>query len=165
MPKRLPSAHHCYRYLLAVGIIVVLGGCSENVQERYATYGDAARSGVVERGWLPAWLPTTSTDIAIAYSLDTNETRIAFTVPMSERDAFERSFKPTDLSAHKLSDYLLYDWWPDFLRGEINGKRLAAAGFVSYRSVDEKELGRWYWDSAANWNTGRVFAWLWMDLR
>jgi len=60
---------------VALGIVVV--GCSEYVEETYPTLAEAKAAGAIERGWLPAWLPTSSKDILESHDLDTNASALS----------------------------------------------------------------------------------------
>lgn len=52
--------------------LVVLVGCDETVQERYATVAEARAAGFFARGWAPDVLPDRAGPVTEAHDLDTN---------------------------------------------------------------------------------------------
>ena len=57
------------------------GACAETVTASYATYSDAEQAGAVARGWIPAFVPHSATEIREAHELDTNRQWVRFRVP------------------------------------------------------------------------------------
>jgi len=62
-------------------MLVLSVGCGETVTTTYATYVDAEQAGAVARGWIPAFVPRTATEIREAHDLDTNQQWLRFRVP------------------------------------------------------------------------------------
>ena len=59
---------------LVRGILALsLFGCSEQIDETYATYADAERAGAIERGWLPAFVPRSARNLEETHDLDITE--------------------------------------------------------------------------------------------
>jgi hypothetical protein len=71
------------RNLATAALLLSLVGCGEQVKETYSTYADADRAGAVERGWVPAFVPTSARDITDSHNLDTNRQTLWFTIPPS----------------------------------------------------------------------------------
>jgi hypothetical protein len=44
----------------------------ENPSSRFSTYEELKGSGLIERGWVPEFLPRSATDIAESHDVDTN---------------------------------------------------------------------------------------------
>ncbi len=65
-------------------LLLFMAGCSEQMDETYSTYADAQRAGAVERGWIPAFVPSSARDIADSHDLDTNRQTLQFTISPSE---------------------------------------------------------------------------------
>lgn len=69
---------------LPLSCAVILGtafgaGCTGEVM--YAAYPDRAaaiRHDAVGRGWIPAWIPASATDLREVHDLDTNESALSF---------------------------------------------------------------------------------------
>ena len=61
-----------------------LAGCSDQMEHTYSSYADAQRAGAIERGWIPAFVPSSARDIADSHNLDTNRQTLQFTIPPSE---------------------------------------------------------------------------------
>jgi hypothetical protein len=58
--------------------------CSDRVGGRYETFAHAERAGMVSRGWMPAFVPRTATDLWEEHDLDTNELWLRFNVPAGD---------------------------------------------------------------------------------
>lgn len=59
---------------------IFCASCGENHEEFYPTRDEALKSGSVDRGWLPDWLPEDSYNISEAHNIDTNARAFKFTV-------------------------------------------------------------------------------------
>jgi hypothetical protein len=61
-------------------LILGLGACrtDEQMESHYSNMQEAAADGAIERGWIPAWLPGSATDIREVHDVDTNEVWIRF---------------------------------------------------------------------------------------
>lgn len=70
--------------LVTVALLLSLGACGEQMEETYATWAEADRAGAVERGWVPAFVPTTAHDIMEIHDIDTNQQRLEFTIPLGD---------------------------------------------------------------------------------
>src|SRR6478736_2300037 len=57
---------------IAAAMISACGVSSDVLDETYPALEDAKRDGAVERGWIPAWLPTSMTYIQESHNVDTN---------------------------------------------------------------------------------------------
>jgi hypothetical protein len=62
---------------------LLLLGCNEKIDESYSTYSEAKRAGAVERGWIPAFVPTSARDLEDSHDLDTSRQTLRFTIPPS----------------------------------------------------------------------------------
>jgi hypothetical protein len=71
--------------MLAIPVLLLsAAGCSEQVDEAYPTYAVAQRAGATERGWVPAFVPSSARDIVGSHDLDTNRQTLRFAIPPSE---------------------------------------------------------------------------------
>jgi len=69
------------RSMTITAILLSVAGCSDQMNETYATYADAQRAGAIARGWVPAFVPSSARDIADSHNLDTNRQTLQFTIP------------------------------------------------------------------------------------
>jgi hypothetical protein len=67
--------------LIALAILALIGVFAlgvfatahfENQSSRFSTYDELRASGLIERGWVPEFLPRSATDIEESHDLDTN---------------------------------------------------------------------------------------------
>jgi hypothetical protein len=63
---------------VAITLVLSLGGCSDVMEEHFATWADAERAGAVERGWIPAFVPKSATNIREVHNIDTNAQTLEF---------------------------------------------------------------------------------------
>ena len=81
---------------LVRGILALsLFGCSEQIDETYATYADAERAGAIERGWLPAFVPRSARNLEETHDLDTSRQTLSFTIPASDAASMAARFRTT----------------------------------------------------------------------
>ena len=76
--------------VLGVGAVLAAGlyfAASERVESTYANYADAKRAGAIERGWIPAFVPRSATDIQESHDLDTNRQHLRFGAPTADLEA------------------------------------------------------------------------------
>lgn len=76
-------------------IAFAMTACREDFESSYRTYHDAAADGAISRGWLPAWLPTTATEIREWHNLDTNATFASFIYGTADPREFLATCQPT----------------------------------------------------------------------
>jgi hypothetical protein len=74
----------CIKTGLLLVVLLLLTGLSacisaEEVENSFENHGQAEDAGMIERGWIPAWLPETAVDIQEKHNLDTNAGLLFFT--------------------------------------------------------------------------------------
>ena len=72
------------RVLATAAVFLLLTACGEQVREAYPTWDEARRAGGVERGWIPAFVPSSAREISDSHDLDSNRQTLRFKVPPSE---------------------------------------------------------------------------------
>ena len=70
--------------MVAISLVLSLGACSDVMEEHFATWADADRAGAVERGWVPAFVPKSATNISETHNIDTNAQTLEFTARGSD---------------------------------------------------------------------------------
>lgn len=63
---------------------LTLSGCGEIKDDRYADYEAARLAGVVERGWIPDFVPQSAYDIRDIHDQDSNAQTLSFRLPTSQ---------------------------------------------------------------------------------
>jgi hypothetical protein len=98
------------KMLLIAGAALFLAACvlsywllfEADVQSSsYSSYKDAEAGDLFQRGWLPPFIPTTSSAIQEIHDLDTNQRCASFVVPSEDASAFLNSLQ--DFGFLKLS--------------------------------------------------------------
>jgi len=130
-------------------VLLALHGCvfqGEVQESRYANYAEARESQ--RRGWLPAMLPRSATEIHEWRDLDTNLCFGSFRFDPSERSSIEVTLRPGRRRMIRI------DRDPSFaspLPRDPDEQQLASAGFELY-----SEQG---FDVAIGWKTGIAYFW------
>jgi hypothetical protein len=104
--KHLPR-----RFSLVLLLTVAVSACFwERPESSYSTFAEAERSGAVEKGWIPAWVPSSATNIREMHDIDTNESMLAFTYESQgwELPAHCRQVSYSQVTAPRFSR----NWWP-----------------------------------------------------
>jgi len=68
--------------------LIFLYGCADVVSDQYATYQDAVKDELFQRGWLPEILPSTTKNIKTTNNLDINYSFGHFEIPRNEIPEF-----------------------------------------------------------------------------
>ena len=66
--------------LILVSCFVSMISCSK-APNQYESYSDAVKAGVVDKGWIPQFVPKGATDIFETHSVEANSSRIEFSYP------------------------------------------------------------------------------------
>lgn len=138
---------HTMRNVTIAALLLSLVGCSEQIDERYATYADAQRAGAIRRGWIPAFVPASARDIADSHNLDTNRQILRFTIPPSQVGTMVSGLRPVSAEDGKAADEL----------SARHGLRSASTAFLvctghlnGALAVD-RQSGRAVYDTTVEW--------------
>ena len=95
--------------LLALGVV----GCwpGERPEVSYANMPEAVSHGVVDRGWIPEWIPASATNIHEIHDLDTNESMLAFQLPATASWSLPPHCQPVSYSNIGPPRFSR-SWWP-----------------------------------------------------
>lgn len=137
------------RFILILVLTTV--ACREDFETSYRTYHDAVADGAIARGWLPAWLPPTATDIVEWHDLDTNATFASFSYGSAATATFLSPCEPT--SRRPLPSRPWSSWWPrngsDLHFYRCAEKTSFADGRVEVRetwvAIDRKQARAYFW--------------------
>lgn len=98
------------RLLLATTLLWLVA-CSERQENSYASFAEAQSSGAITRGWVPTWLPPTTTAITELHDIDTKRFMVRFAFP-------QKSAVPLPAGCVRVSPFappappFLSTWWP-----------------------------------------------------
>jgi hypothetical protein len=126
--------------LLLVGTLLLTGlsACvpAEDVENAFESYGQTVDAGMIERGWIPAWLPEKAINIREKHNLDTNAGLLFFTT----EDQFT---VPEGCHADDQvpSATLTAEWWPEAIVMEMPAYT-CDDGFMA---VDEPSSNVYFW--------------------
>lgn len=116
-------------------ILLMTGACSERHLSTYADRIEAERAGAFARGWLPAFLPASSTLITEIHDIDSNERWGRFSFRQDDLDWIARVLRPlglADLSALTVRVPGKLSAWPRELSGPLEPSRIQKANLTLY---------------------------------
>jgi hypothetical protein len=145
------------RLVVLLGVAALPAGCGDLdvVTSAYATKAEAEAAGAMERGWIPAGVPSSTHEIREAHDLDTNRRWGLFNFAPSDGDALRALLRPGEAAVDGLRCDIpgRIEWWPPMLRGAMNGERLKTAALAAYRTRDGELI------VLVNWLQGRAYYW------
>ncbi len=101
-------------------------GSRDIVDETYANLAEAGSRGAMrEGGWLPSFLPPSSSNIRLRYNMDTNEIWASLNWDGVNRGALEDSCKHAEPSQERLPQRAP-SWWPQGMTREAANNPSAA---------------------------------------
>ena len=82
-------------------IVIVLVGCVigllsfcayiENPRSYFATYNDAKAAGMMDAGWIPTFIPYSSSEIRETHDIDTNTVKMTFKYSLNDTAEIEKN--------------------------------------------------------------------------
>jgi len=111
----------------AAHLFVVVGGllmlsCNERRESTYPDLAAARDSGELARGWLPSFLPQSTTSLHALYHVDAVRTLVAF--KWDPREQFMRDAPCVPVAESEVASPPRFrgaSWWPDSLRFSRRG--------------------------------------------
>jgi len=70
----------------------------ENPRSYFATYCDAKASGMMDAGWIPIYIPYSSTEIRETHDIDTNTVKMTFKYSLNDTAEIEKNCKSITIS-------------------------------------------------------------------
>ena len=72
----------------ALAVVILSTGCGECVTSEYGGFQEVLADKVMERGWIPPFLPRSASEIEMQNDLDGNDFSLRFRLPPSEVEGF-----------------------------------------------------------------------------
>jgi hypothetical protein len=156
-----------FRWRSVIVVIIVsniLFGCNERPTAYYPTWQEAMKEGAVTRGWIPSFLPKSSTNISETHDLDTNAGAFCFSAPSADLDLLVSQLKLVPASRFSTIGPWIdgsTTWWPSALRKKRFSELVEKEGFGIYEKPetnDQISSGRiWYF--AINVSKDIAYGW------
>jgi hypothetical protein len=143
------------RLAIAAAVAATLSACAgvRSESDTFATLQEARAAGAIERGWVPAGLPETTTDLRDAH-LPSGTHWGRFSFPPAQADALRALIGTEITSAPPPCDPPgRFEWWPRLLRTPINLETAHVTGLHLYTSRDGRRA------FAINWKQGQGYYW------
>ena len=90
---------------------MLLLSCSDTIEEEYRNIKEAEKDGAIIRGWIPSWLPKSTSEIKEVHDLDINSSILAFIFDPNETWDIENNCKRIDASEVPKPS-IKRKWWP-----------------------------------------------------
>ena len=133
------STRNIHVQLLGVALCLcltcVLTGCHDDrFEASYPSLGDAVKDRGVERRWIPSFLPGSSRNIQVMGDLSPSTEWCVFEFLPADSEQWRESLKPVDVLPPSLRHVPSprKSWWPSFLEGNLDPKRINDAGLQLY---------------------------------
>jgi hypothetical protein len=124
------------RLTVAVAALVAVS-CGETRVSHYATMAEARRAGAIERGWVPPFLPETTTSIRESHNIDTNETWGTFRFSDADSTALKRALVEIDPTGQHVRRPSGLPDWPRELEGQLAREALRRSGLETFKASSE----------------------------
>lgn len=125
----------CFIVAVVCLLAFFLFACSgEEPESFYQSLDGAEKDGAITRGWIPDFLPESSTKIHELHHLEGGKTWCAFEFPPGDSERLRGHLK----SAEGLPESLRQirnpsvSWWPSILVGDVDADRVHRTGFDLY---------------------------------
>ena len=82
------------RFFAVTLAALLASACDEVVHERHADFRAAQDAGAIERGWIPAFVPSSAYDISDQHDLDSGAQTLSFRLPPADVPAMLVGLKP-----------------------------------------------------------------------
>lgn len=136
----------CFSSICLSALLLVSCG-QDAVTSHYKTYSEVQKAGVIEKGWIPDFLPTSAVDIKEIHNVELDASRVEFTFK-TEDSGFLKFFTEADNSSKaEILRGARLDVWShlkehDKLRVYIRN----SPGVAGYLVIDFSINRAQYWD-------------------
>ncbi|MFC3814937.1 hypothetical protein [Lysobacter sp. GCM10012299] len=130
------------RFAIVSVVCVWLTACAlETLDTHFSTAKEAIDAGMVEKGWIPNWIPQDATDLREVHNLDSNVSELSFAMPSGSQVHLSSDCKPVPY-VDTVPARIGRDWWPseDALDGSYVFFR-CQADHTEYRFVAISKSG------------------------
>lgn len=136
---------HKMRWILPLLLVLMLlTGCNlfgEQVSAEYRDYAEMEKAEMVEKGWVPPFIPASARNIRLLYNVDTNAVMLGFGFETSDQEAMTSACTPATADTI-VEPTMEADWWPNNL---ISRKDVALYRCPDGGALAVIEASGYYW--------------------
>lgn len=81
------------------------------IDASYDKATEAREAGMVEKGWIPAWIPKNAVNLREVHDLDTNVSELSFEIPDAAKVQLPADCEPVEYP-ETIEAYIHRHWWP-----------------------------------------------------
>ncbi|HAS17501.1 MAG TPA: hypothetical protein DCR39_06365 [Nitrospiraceae bacterium] len=134
---------------------IIISGCTQETIEEYPNLRTAMAPGAAgDRGWIPKFVPPSSTNLKIAYRVETNETWLIFKADSKDLMRILRDCPTPKNQYPRLPRENPASWWPELLTSASFKKNEEWIPFVCEPQgagvIDMATNQAYYWDLGSN---------------
>lgn len=150
--------------ILALAMVVTSCGSYERPTAHYSTWQEVVKNGAATRGWIPSFLPNSSTNISERHDLDTNAGAFCFFAPTSDLELLVSQLERVPTSRFDAIGPWINGsptWWPPILVKRRLNELVKNDGFDIYQKVEStpQSGGAGVWYFAINVSKGIGYGW------
>jgi hypothetical protein len=143
---------------LGLAALLMAAACErmETTEDAHPDLQAAINAGVMQKGWIPQFLPPSTRDIRLSSNLDTNEVWLHFSMNSSDRGSIENACRPSQRAEMTFPRRTVARWWPGALTEERRSAQRQEASYLFYHCEDGGSIAvEEGWRSVFYWNSGR----------
>ena len=144
-----------FRSHAALLLAVAAPACT-GVNAQTASFATLAEAqSAIDRGWMPAGLPSSAYEIRAAYAPDDWQRWGIINFPPADAAELQAILEPQEISLSGMRCNVpgRIEWWPVQLRQDLDAEKIAATGNKAYRARSGKLI------FVVNWTQGRAYYW------
>lgn len=133
----------------ALWLVLVLAatGCTGAATTQYENYEKANRSGAIDRGWLPDFLPASATNIIESHNVEIDSMRAEFTFASSDSKFLSLFNEASGADRDKVIDAALLGGWSSLRKStEMRAYVRANNSENGYLVLDARQNRAQYWE-------------------
>ena len=126
-------------FLLLSAPLVAACGLGDTQSVSYADYSAALADGAIERGWIPAFLPRSGTDLREMHNLDTNASLLRFHFAPEDLESLAQACPAAE---DTVPPRLSAGWWPADLGDDL---LVFLQCQEAYLAIDATKMWAYFW--------------------
>lgn len=135
-------------YAAVLCVLLLFSGCNRSEKSTsYKNYSEAQKSGDIERGWLPDFLPNSATQIIESHNVEINAMRVEFKFKRNDLDFLKQFNEASDSEKTKIIDRIKRGGWSRLgSSGNLRAFSRKDKALDGYLVLDSKNEVAQYWE-------------------
>jgi hypothetical protein len=96
-------------------ILLMLAACEKKIVGKYESYNDVLNSSLIDKGWVPAFIPKNATNIIESHSVDIGEMNVVYNFHGNQYFSSGFEIKPLEkIEINQILERIKLPEWSDF---------------------------------------------------